>query len=149
MGMDIPNPAKASLRIGRLCEESAMADVVDWWWRLRNWWKNATETPPPPYWIQRLTAWAEDRPPPPKPPKPRVSPWTREQLIIEASKIALSRRYRNDDERFEAMLGLAGEDPQDQFDALRMLSCVIFVLEELGSEAVVQIRDRAESRLYQ
>jgi hypothetical protein len=47
------------------------------------------------------------------------------------------------------MLGLAGEDPQDQFDALRMLSCVIFVLEELGSEAVVQIRDRAESRSYQ
>lgn len=74
---------------------------------------------------------------------------TRDQLISEASKIALSRRYADDEERFEAMLALAGEHPQDQFDAQLMLSCVIFVLDELGSEAVLQIRDRAEGRSYQ
>jgi hypothetical protein len=126
-----------------------MVDVVGWWWGVRRWWKNVQEPPPTPYWIQRFTAWVEDRPPPPKPPKPRVSPWTRDQLIIEASKITLSRRYGTDEERFEAVLRLAGDDSQDQFDAQLMLSCLIFVLDELGAEAVAQIRDQAEGRSYQ
>ena len=86
-----------------------MADLVAWWWGFRRWWKRMNEPPPTPYWIQRLSAWANDRPPPPKPPKPRISPWSRDQLIIEACKIALSRRYADDEERFEAILRLAGE----------------------------------------
>jgi hypothetical protein len=118
-----------------------MADLAGWWWGIRRWWKRMNAPPPPPpYWYQRLSAWANDLPPPPKPPKPRISPWTRDQLIIEASKIALSRRYVDDEERFEAVKRLAGEDPQDQFDAQLMLSCLIFVLDEMGAEAVVQIR---------
>jgi hypothetical protein len=127
-----------------------MADLVGRWWAVRHWWKRMNAPPPPPpYWVQRLSAWANDRPPPPKPPKPRISPWTRDQLIIEASKIALSRRYADDEERFEAVQRLAGEDPQDRFDAQLMLSCLIFVLDEMGAEAVVRIRDRAEARSYQ
>jgi hypothetical protein len=126
-----------------------MADLVDWWWAVRRWWKRVNAPPPPPpYWVQRLSAWANDRPPPSKPPRPRISPWTRDQLITEASKIALSRRYADDEERFEAVQRLAGEDPQDQFDAQLMLSCLIFVLDEMGAEAVVQIRNRAEGRSY-
>jgi hypothetical protein len=126
-----------------------MVDLAGWWWGIRRWWKRMNAPPPPPYWYQRLSAWANERPPPPKPPKPRISPWTRDQLIIEASKIALSRRYADDEERFEAVQRLAGEAPQDQFDAQLMLSCLIFVLDEMGAEAVVQIRDKAEARIYQ
>ena len=69
---------------------------------------------------------------------------------MDAAKIVLDqRRYRTDEARVTEARRRAGDDPANQAQAEFFAVCLTFVFEELGAEAVVQIRDHAEGRMHE
>jgi hypothetical protein len=75
---------------------------------------------------------------------------SRDQRIVDAAKIVLDqRRYPTDEARVTEARRRAGDDPANQAQAEFFAVCLTFVLEELGAEAVVQIRDQAEGRMHE